>query len=374
MAGRRPAALAALALLAGCGDRGPAAEPVLTASAADVRALPTVAATELPRERRITIAASGDFLIHQPLWSRALADGGGRYDFRPQLRAIAPVIRRADVALCHVETPLVPGAPSGYPLFRTPPALARAIRWAGWDVCSTASNHTVDAGQRGVDSTRRALGRAGLRHTGGFSTAAQQRRVTMLRVRGIRVAFLSYTAVSNGIPSPHPWSLNVAEPRRILGEARRARRQGASVVIVNLHWGDEYAHAPSAAQLALARRLAASKRITAVVGQHAHVVQPIAEVRGMTVVFGEGNLTSNQDAGCCPAASQDGIVAMLRIAVRGDRARVVRVRAIPTFVRRPDYVVLPVRRALRYGFGDAGQLRASLRRTRFALGIRVPSR
>ena len=99
--------------------------------------------------------------------ARALANGGGRrYAFGPMFASIRPRIAGADLALCHVETPLVPGPVRGYPSFRTPPALARAIKAIGWDACSTASNHSLDAGQYGIDTTLRALDRAGLKHAG----------------------------------------------------------------------------------------------------------------------------------------------------------------------------------------------------------------
>ncbi|MCW2991171.1 MAG: poly-gamma-glutamate synthesis protein involved in capsule biosynthesis [Solirubrobacterales bacterium] len=367
----RLAALAGIAVLAGCGGAGgrgagPAAPPAITAS--DVQALPTTAPTKLPGQTILRIVASGDFLIHQPVWDRALALGHGHYDFRPLFARVRPIIRGADLALCHIETPLIPGTPQGYPVFRTPPALARAVKWAGWDLCSTASNHTVDAGQAGVDSTIAALDRAGLRHAGSARSAAGARHVAMARVKGIRVALLAYTQVSNGIPSPHPWSLNMADAPRILRDARRARAAGAQVVIVNLHWGDEYVNAPSAAQRALAERLTRSPAITALVGQHVHVVQPIRRVHGKVVVYGEGNLVSNQTADCCAPGSQDGIIAVLRVRVRGAEAKVTRVRAIPIYVRHPDFTVIPVRRALAHGSPDAAALRASLRRTRAALG------
>jgi poly-gamma-glutamate synthesis protein (capsule biosynthesis protein) len=297
---------------------------------------------EPPRPVRLTVVATGDFLIHQPVWDRALALGGGHYDFRPMFRRIRPIIRRADLALCHIETPLAHGAPQGYPVFRTPPALARAVRATGWDVCSTASNHTLDLGQGGIDSTIRALNRAGLRHAGSWRSAAAARRTTMVTVKGVRVAFLSYTQVSNGQLQPHPWSVGLARPRRILADASRARRRGARVVIVNLHWGDEFVARPSRAQVALARRLTRSPAITAVVGQHAHVVQPIRRVHGKPVVYGEGNLISNQTAACCPAATQRGIIARLTIRVADGQARVTRVRAIGVYVRHPDFTVLPL--------------------------------
>ena len=163
----------------------------------------------------------------------------------------------------------------------------------------------------------------------------------MLRVKGVRVAFLSYTAVTNGQAVPHPWSVNWASPGPILRDARRARRHGARIVIVNIHWGTEFVSAVSPEQRALARRLTRSPAIDAIVGQHVHVVQPIRRVHGKPVVFGEGNLISNQTAGCCPAASQDGLIALIDFVVRPHhRARAKRVRYVPTWVRHPDYTVM----------------------------------
>ena len=290
---------------------------------------------------RLSVAAAGDLLVHTPVAQRALALGGGRrYDFAPLFAPVRRPIARADLALCHMETPLVPGPVQGYPVFRTPPDLARSIRQVGWDACSTASNHSLDAGQYGIETTLRALRSAGVKATGTARSARARRRTTMLEVKGVRVAFLSYTAVSNGQVVPHPWSVNWASPGAILRDARRARRRGARIVIVNLHWGTEFVSAVSPQQRALARRLTRSPAIDAIVGQHAHVVQPIRRVHGKPVVFGEGNLISNQTAGCCPAASQDGLIALIRFAVRPDRpARATSVGYIPTWVRHPDMTV-----------------------------------
>jgi poly-gamma-glutamate capsule biosynthesis protein CapA/YwtB (metallophosphatase superfamily) len=289
-----------------------------------------------------TVAASGDFLIHGPVAAQALADGDGRrYDFRPMFGPIRRRIAGADLALCHVETPLVPGPVQGYPSFRTPPSLARAIRATGWDVCSTASNHSLDAGQYGVGTTLEALDRAGIPHSGTARSARGARRAPILRVKGVRIAFLAYTAVSNGQVVPHPWSVAWANARGILRDARRARSRGADTVIVNIHWGDEYGQAISRSQATLARRLTRSPAIAAIVGQHAHVVQPIRRVNGKPVVFGEGNLVSNQTAACCPAASQDGLIALIDFVAKDGRVRARRVRYVPTWVRHPDYRVVP---------------------------------
>lgn len=289
-----------------------------------------------------TVAASGDLLIHEPVAAQALANGGGRrYDFRPMFGSIRDRIAGADLALCHMETPLVPGPVQGYPSFRTPPALATSVRAVGWDACSTASNHSLDAGQYGIDTTLKALDRAGLKHAGTARSPSEANRSTIIDVKGVKVAFLSFTAVSNGQAVPHAWSFNWAQAGRIVADARKARRRGADAVIVNLHWGTEYGHAISPAQATLARALTRSPAITAIVGQHVHVVQPIRRVNGKPVVFGEGNLVSNQTAACCPAEAQDGLIALIDFTSAGGRVKAKRVRYIPTWVRHPDYRVLP---------------------------------
>jgi poly-gamma-glutamate synthesis protein (capsule biosynthesis protein) len=274
------------------------------------------------------------------VFRRAHLYGHGRsYDFRPMLRAIEPTIAGADLALCHQETPFSYGAPRGYPSFRTPVGLAGAIRAGGWDVCSTASNHTLDAGMRGVKTTIGVLDRFGLRHTGSYRTRAASRRPTLLQAKGMKVAFIAYTALTNGQRIPHPWTLNMAKARRIVRDARAARRAGADAVVVNLHWGTEYRSAPTREQRSLAGALTRSKDITAVVGQHVHVVQPIRWIHGKPVVFGEGNLLSGQTK----RGTRDGLIALLDLRLGKDGVRAVRVRYLPTYVRHPSYAVVHAR-------------------------------
>jgi Bacterial capsule synthesis protein PGA_cap len=322
------------------------------------------------RTRRLTLLASGDLLIHASVFQQALTYGGGRrYDFQPMFRRLARYVRRADLAVCHVETPLTPGPPRGYPVFSTPTSLARTIARTGWDACDTASNHSLDAGQHGIDSTIWALHRAGVRHTGSYRSRRASRRPLILRAGGVRVALLAYTETTNGRGLPRPWSLNLAQPRRILADARRARRRGAQVVLVNVHWGPpEYTRRPVERQRRLVRRLARSPDITAILGQGPHVVWRIRWLRGKPVVFSEGNLISSQTPGCCSPGAQDGLLAVLRISVRARRARVRRADYVPVWVRHPDYTVLPVGRALRYRLAPAGALRASYLRTVAAAG------
>ena len=320
---------------------------------------------------RFTVAATGDFLIHSPVFAVALENGGGNsYDFAPMFEEIKPYIEDADVGICHVETPMTDAEPIGYPVFNTPPDLAKSIASTGWDVCSTASNHSLDQGQEGIDETLKVLDREGIAHAGSYSSEADSEEPAIVDVNGVNVALLAYTEMTNGVPLPKPWSVNLAKVDEILADAAAAREQGAQVVIVNLHAGDEFVAEPSAAQRKLAERLTKSDDVTAVIGQHVHIVQPIDEVNDKVVVYGEGNLVSNQDIACCPAESQDGIITLLDFVVQGEEARVEQVRYVPVYVQHPDYTVLPVGDALEAGTGDAAALEDSYERTVDVVGKR----
>jgi hypothetical protein len=253
--------------------------------------------------RTFTLVASGDVLLHTPLWDQAKADAAsaghpGGHDFGPMLAGIRPVVRGADVAICHMETPVAPaGGPfASYPSFSVPPEIAPALAATGYDACTTASNHTYDRGADGVTRTLDALDAAGLRHAGSARTPEEAATTTLLDVDGVRLALLSYTYGFNGIPAPsgQTWRSNPIDERRILADAALARRRAADVVVVALHWGDEYDHAPNGQQQALAPRLIGSPDIDLLLGHHAHVVQPIEAVGDEWVVYGMGNLVSNQ--------------------------------------------------------------------------------
>jgi poly-gamma-glutamate capsule biosynthesis protein CapA/YwtB (metallophosphatase superfamily) len=340
-----------------------ASEPLRSARTRQVRSSARASAPV-----RLTVEVNGDLLIHGPVFQRALQDGHGNYDFSPMLREIAPYVKQADLAICHLETPMTPRPPHGYPTFNTPTQLARAIKQTGWRICDTASNHSLDQGQYGIGQTGSALDRAGVLHTGSFSSRGAAGRTLLVTVKGVKVAFLAYTEMTNGIPLPHPWSVNLAGVQRVRRAASQARRLGAQVVIVNFHWGQEYQSQPSAFQLRTAEALAGDADITAIVGQHVHVVQPITRVHGKLVVYGEGQLLSNQSAACCPVQTQDGMLVFLHIAVEGRRSKVTNIGYMPTWDRRPDYTVLPIGVALDRHQAPADVLRASYRRTTSTVG------
>jgi poly-gamma-glutamate capsule biosynthesis protein CapA/YwtB (metallophosphatase superfamily) len=305
---RRAVALggAAVLVLSACAADGePAARPTPSPPATTAMPTPTPTPTPTPEPRTFTLVGTGDVLLHERLWRQAEQDavetGNGSLDFTPQLSNIAPIVSAADLAICHLEVPLAPpGGPySGYPTFSGPPQVVSALEATGYDACSTASNHTFDQGARGVTRTLDALDAVGIAHAGSARTLAEARQPTIIDVETaegpVRVALLSYTYGFNGIPYPDGdtfWA-NQVDERTILADAAAARRRGAAVVIVALHWGTEYQHDPNAQQMDLAPRLINSPDIDLLLGHHAHVVQPIENMNGEWVVYGMGNLMAN---------------------------------------------------------------------------------
>ena len=285
---------------------------------------PSPTPTRAP-DATFTIAAAGDVLPHLPVLASARVPGS--YDFAPLLAPLDPWIQGADLALCHLEVPVAPpGVPvSGYPLFGTPPQIAAALRAQGWDGCSTASNHSLDRGFAGIESTLSALDSAGLGHVGTARTpteAAQPQLYVLERAgQSITVAHLAVTYGTNGMPidPDKPWSVRLADPAAIIAQAVAARAAGADLVVVSVHCCVEYQSAPTPEQLAIDQALADSGVVDVVFGHHAHVPQPIAKLAGgpsgagMWVFYGLGNYLSNQDSDCCSPATDSGVLAEVTV-------------------------------------------------------------
>ncbi|MFI1564387.1 CapA family protein [Streptomyces sp. NPDC020490] len=316
-----------------------------------------------------TLVASGDVLPHSSIIERARFDGGGSaYDFRPMLAGIKPVVSRADLALCHMETVYgANGDYTGYPTFKSPPEVAQALADTGYDGCSTASNHTLDDGADGIRRTLDALDRAGVRHAGSARTEEEAHAVTVLRAGTAKVAHLSYTYDTNGIPLPQgePWAVNLIDGDRIVADARAARRAGADVVVVSVHWGTEWQDEPDLQQLTVARQLTAARTggrpdIDLVLGTHAHVPQAYEKVNGTWVVYGMGDQIAgemvNHEGAQDPRGNQSSVARFTFAppARPGGRWEVTKAEFVPQWFDVDAGRVVDLNRAIAQGAGLQG--------------------
>jgi len=313
----------------------------------------TAAAQSTPTggRRTLTILGAGDVLVHPPVWQQARRDSTtGGFDFFPMFKNVSQTISEADLAICHMETPLArPDGPfEGFPTFNVPPQVLQGVKRAGFDACSTASNHSIDQGEAGVERTVDAFDAARLGHTGTFRSADQANTPTIYQVHGVKVAHLAYSLHFDGRKRPpgKEWLANLIEPAQIIAMAKRARESGAEIVVLSLHWGTEYLHQPDFQQQALGRNLISSPYIDAILGHHAHVVQPIEQIGGKWVVYGMGNELARHDRPIDD--NREGI--MSRFTFTQDapgRWRVTKMEAIPTWVDLdPDIRLVELSRAL----------------------------
>jgi len=370
------------ALMAAIGS--PADDPEPSAAPATIvlpaTTSPPVPATPEPApppRRTATVVMGGDLLWHNTTWASAAADAppGRAYDFDPMFGALRALVRGADVAICHEEVPFArPGGPlQNFPVFAAPPQIAPWIASMGFDACTTASNHAVDQGFAGLERTADLLEANGVRHVGTFRTARERRRPVILTTgQGVRVAIVAGTYGLNGFPLPkgRPWSVSLWDAPNLLDQARRARRAGADIVVVHLHGGDEYSHVPNAEQVALARRLTASPAVDLVLGEHAHVVQPITRVNGKWVAYGLGNMIAQQEP--TRPRTYEGITVRFEFREgRDGRFRVREAAHVPTYWN--SYATGPIRiqrvvAALANGRGDLARLREARSEIREAVG------
>lgn len=296
---------------------------------------PPATTTTVPGPRTVTMAFSGDVLVHSPIWRQAerWAQEAGRpgYDFAPFFALTRPLIESVDLAVCHLEVPLrLPGRePSTHPLYGAPAELIAGIASGGYDHCSTASNHTLDQGAQGIDLTVTEFERIGMTQSGMARTPdeIEPRVITLDTASGpVAVSMLSYTWSFNGLqlPADEPWRSALIDPDRIVADATKARALGAELVVVSLHWGAEKVHAVTREQRTWAQQITASGAVDLIVGHHAHVIQPIEQVNGVWVVFGLGNVLSNHPSTEeWPTASQDAMIVTVSATVHPDGRRTV---------------------------------------------------
>ena len=305
---------------------------------------------------RITIAAVGDIMVHDPQIPAALDPATGLYDFFPSFAPIAPYLKGADYAIGNFETRTAGAARgySGFPAFNSPDAIAKAVKDSGIDLVGTANNHSLDMDYDGLATTLDVLDGFNLSHVGTYRSAAEQKKPFIATIQGVKVAFLNYTQDTNGSsrPTDKPWSLNLlGDGSACIAEAKAAREQGADLVVAFLHWGREYERAPDSSQRTTGTRLL-QNGVDVIIGAHPHVVQPIERLtvdRGgkpfeAYVAYSLGNFLSNQRE----QYQDSGIILYLDIEKGADGTRVTGVRYLPTYVEKQpvgdgnQWRVLPV--------------------------------
>jgi poly-gamma-glutamate synthesis protein (capsule biosynthesis protein) len=281
----------------------------------------------------ITLVFAGDMMSHMPQVKAAHNPQSKRHEYEHWFQFLKDTIASADFAIANLETPLGGEPYSGYPMFSAPDAFAEELKKVGFDILVTANNHTVDKGRKGLERTLSILDSLNILHTGSFRDQQQHDSTTplMIEAKGVKIALLSYTYGTNGIPVPKPNVVNLIDHVQMEKDIVKARSLGAQIIIPIIHWGVEYQTYEHPSQVKTAEFLAV-KGVDAIIGMHPHVVQPIKYVKSnrdsIPVAYSLGNAVANMR----DRYKDGGLFVQLTITIENDTPRITSFNDIPFWV------------------------------------------
>lgn len=312
-------------------------------------------------ESGIVISAVGDIMVHDSQINSAKQKDGA-YNFDSVFSEIKPYTEMSDFTIGNLETTISPPEKgySGYPSFRSPEGLLQALKYAGFDILTTANNHCLDGGESGGLYTLNKLDEYGFLHTGTARNPDERNRILILEKNDIRVAILAYTYGTNSreklaLNNKLDCIVNFSIDKEIIrNDIQAAKNSDVHKVIVCMHWGTENQRTPNAEQKKMANELF-SMGADIILGSHPHVLQPIerrkitteyGKEREVLLVYSLGNFISNQQS----KYKDSGIILSINI-VRNEENGEVEIKDIyyiPTWVHKymytnkPEFRILPV--------------------------------
>ena len=248
-----------------------------------------------PTKASFSLVMVGDALIHESVYYSAKS--GDSYDFKPMLEDMKPIISKFDLAYYNQET-ILGGKEIGlstYPCFNSPYEVGDAFIDAGFNLVSMANNHTLDRGESALNnSCNYWKSKENIYTAGSYCSEEDREEVKIAEKNGITYAMLSYTTTTNGIrlPGGKNYYVNIFDYDKAKADIEKYRDK-VDVLMVAMHWGEEYTHTPVKEQRDIANFLAEQK-VDIIIGAHPHVVEPIEYIGNTLVIYSLGNFISAQ--------------------------------------------------------------------------------
>ncbi|MEG0823010.1 MAG: CapA family protein [Erysipelotrichaceae bacterium] len=249
----------------------------------------------------VSFMAVGDNLIHNSLYFDAKTDNG--YDFNPMFVPIKPYVEKADIAYINQET-ILGGTElelSNYPCFNSPQEAGDALVATGFDWINQATNHSLDRGEAGIVSAMNFWDKyPDIVTTGINRNKEEEQKFRYIKRKDINFGLLSYTYGTNGIEEPEgkAYLVNNIDKDQMKKDVE-AIKKTCDVIIVSMHWGNEYQTTPSDEQKDIAQYLS-DLGVKVIIGSHPHVIQPANYVTSKSgnktlVIYSLGNFISAQN-------------------------------------------------------------------------------
>ncbi len=297
----------------------------------------------------VSLAIVGDLMCHSQQFNQAKKDTG--YDFNPAFAPVKKYLESADFTFGNLET-VTAGAAlnyTGYPMFNTPVQYLDALKNAGFDVLTTANNHSLDRGFVGVEKTIVELNNRGFLHTGTARSLDERNNSLILTKNNTKLGVLAYTYGTNGIkiPDGKSFCVNLIDTLQIKEDILKSKQYGADVVLVFLHWGNEYQRFPNDSQKSLESYIRKNGGLL-VFGSHPHVLQPVnadSDYKTGFTIFSMGNFISAQRK----QYTDCGIIVKIKLIknLATNEVSVIKANFVPTYVSTQNgFRILPVYDAL----------------------------
>lgn len=225
-------------------------------------------------EKEWSLMVGGDVMLGRSVNTRSIKYDDYHYPFLN----IRDLLSVADLTMVNLENPVISGCKpkdTGM-IFCSPPESLLGLVWSGVDVVNLDNNHSHNYGFDGYLETKKHLNSYGL----GYFDGEDYWQVS---IRGTSVGVLGFDLVSDSSES---------RKKRMM-EAVKQKKDKNEVMIVNLHWGNEYQSHPANWMKEVARELI-SNGVDLIVGHHSHVVGEYEEIDGVPVIYSLGNLVFDQ--------------------------------------------------------------------------------
>jgi len=242
----------------------------------------------LSRHDEILVTAVGDVMLGRNV--------GRRYQSPIRSDDISGILRSGDAAFGNLEACFGGGnSPTREKTanLKAPDEAFSALRNLGFTVASLANNHCMDFGSDAVSYTRALLESTGIKSVGGLSEQGMAIPV-VLRAKSVRIGFLGYSAhVPREACAEQGYSGTAPLSGVSVMEDVSALRARVDVLIVSVHWGQEYSDRPTEGQILMAHRLV-DAGADIILGHHPHVLQAIENYRGRLIAYSLGNFIFDQ--------------------------------------------------------------------------------
>lgn len=247
------------------------------------------------KEYKLSLILAGDALIHDAVYKDAYVSEN-KYNFNYMFEDIKPIIKNYDLAFYNQET-IIGGKNLGlstYPRFNSPEEIGEALIDTGFNLVSLANNHSLDKGEQGIINSNNYWKNKDVMVGGTYNSFEEQSKTNIKTKNNISYTLLSYTTITNGLKEPKgkEYLVNIYNEEKVKKDISKVKSK-ADVIMVSMHWGVEYIHAPNSEQKRIAKFLS-SQGVDIIIGHHPHVVQPIEFIDDTLVIYSLGNLISAQ--------------------------------------------------------------------------------